>query len=111
MDPIRFIRDKAKRKLQRIVLPEGEDERILEAGFRIAREKIAKVLIIGRAEEIRKAIRKFGKYDEGMLEVIEPKGPGLIDRLADRFYEKRKHKNPDRGYYTTVAHRPVRWPS
>ena len=99
MDPIRFIREKAKKDLKKIALPESEDERVLEAGSHIAKNKIARIVFLGDAEDTKKKLRRFGKYDESMVDVIEPKSSELFNTLANRFYEKRKHKNPDRDYY------------
>jgi len=99
MDPIKIIRDKAKKHLKKIILPEGEDERVLEAGFRLARDRIAEILFFGNdAEEVKKKLRNLGKYDTKMIDVINPQAPEFFNTLADKFYEKRKHKNPDKDY-------------
>ncbi len=99
MDPISLIRAKAKKKIQKIVLPESDDERVVEAGHRIANEKIAKVIILGGEDAVRKKLEGFGRYDEELLRVIDPKASDVFDVLAERFYEKRKHKNPDKEFY------------
>ncbi len=62
MDPIRFIRERAKKDLKKIALPESEDERVLEAGSRIAKNKIARIVFLGNAEDTKKKLRRFGKY-------------------------------------------------
>ncbi|MBM3245095.1 MAG: phosphate acetyltransferase, partial [Candidatus Omnitrophica bacterium] len=46
MGVINEIREKAKSKLKTIVLPEFEDERILEAASIIEKEKIANVILL-----------------------------------------------------------------
>lgn len=99
MDPIKLIRDQAKKKLKKIVLPEARDARILEAGFSATREKLAKIVFLGDEKNIERQLKKFGKYDEGELEIINPKTSKLFDKLTDRFYEKRKHKNPDKSFF------------
>lgn len=102
MNPIKEIRDKAKKNIKKIVLPESEDDRILEAGFIAAREKIAKVVFLGAIEEVRNKIKKFGGYDEGFVEVIDPKSSELFGQLSERFYNKRKHKNPNKDFFTRL---------
>ena len=93
MDPIRLLREKAKKKLKKIVLPETEDKRILEAGFRIAKEGIARILFI--TDDIdctRCALAKLGKYDERAIEVVDPRRSHLFNRLVDGFCEKRRQR-------------------
>jgi len=103
MDPIKLIRERAKKDIRKIALPESGDERVLEAGFLAVKEKIAKILFLGDdIEGVKQKLRAFGKYDEGALEVVSPKASGLFDTLVDRFYEKRKHKNPKRSHYVKL---------
>jgi phosphate acetyltransferase len=99
MDPIKFIRERAKKDLKKIVLSEGEDARVLEASFRIIKDKIAKIVFLGHEIDIQKRLQKFGRYNKEMVEVINPGTSEYFDTLVDRFYEKRKHKNPNRGFY------------
>ena len=99
MDPIRLIKDKAKKDLKKIVLPESEDERVLEGGVRIMKDKIARIVFLGNEEDIRKRLRRFAGFDENMIEIIDPKSSEFFDALADRFYQKRKHKNPDKDFF------------
>ena len=96
MDPITLIREKAKKNLRKIVLPEFNDERVLEAGFKVAKEKIAKIVFLGNADEVKKSLLKFGRYDEKMIEIIDPKSSGILDTLAEGLYQKRKNKYPDK---------------
>lgn len=98
MDPIQLIRDKAKKNLKKIVLPESEDERVLEGGFYVLRDRIARIVFLGDAEDVRKKLRNFGRYDDSMVEIIDPKTSKFFDELLDRFYEKRKHKNTDKDF-------------
>ena len=45
---------RAKQDVKTIVLPEGEDERILKAAHLITAEKAAKVIILGDVESVEK---------------------------------------------------------
>jgi phosphate acetyltransferase len=99
MDPIKLIRDRAKKDLKKIILPESEDPRIIEAGYRIIKEKIARLIFLGDEKDVRGKLRNFGKYDENLVEIIDPKTSKIFNSLADRFYNKRKHKNPNKDFY------------
>lgn len=98
MDPIRFIRDRAKRDLKKIILPESNDKRVIEAGLGIAKDKIAKIVFLGNEESVQKKLKGSGQYDKTMIEIIDPKASELFEKMADRFYEKRRHKNTDRKF-------------
>lgn len=102
MNPIESLRDKAKRDLKKIALPEGEDARVLEGGFRVLRDKIAKIVFIGDEGGIRNRLPNFGKYDEGMVEIINPKTSKLFNVLVEKFYIKRKQKNPNKDFFVKL---------
>ena len=57
---IEAIRQSARRAPQRLVLPEGEDERVLEAAARIARDHLAEVSLLGAPARVREAARRSG---------------------------------------------------
>jgi phosphotransacetylase len=58
MDPIEIIRDRAKKELKKIVLPESEDERVFEAGLRLTREKNCPNSLSGECRIYSKEITK-----------------------------------------------------
>jgi phosphate acetyltransferase len=95
MDPLTLIREKAKRNLKKIVLPEADDARVLEAGFRVAAEKVAKVVFLGDIETAKKGLLKFGRYDENMIEIVDPKTSAAFDGLVKKLCQKRHSKYPD----------------
>lgn len=81
------IKDRAKKDIKTIVLPESMDARVVEAALKIAKEKIANVILIGRREEI----NKLG-YDISGITVIDPLNCRYTDELVEDLYEMRKHK-------------------
>lgn len=95
MNPIVSIREKAKKDLRKIVLPENDDARVLEAAFRAAQEKIAKLILLGDIGIVKKNMLRFGRYDEKMIEIIDPKASDLLDGLAKKLCQKRHNKYPD----------------
>ncbi|MBI5144513.1 MAG: phosphate acetyltransferase, partial [Candidatus Omnitrophica bacterium] len=82
------IRNKASRNPKRITLPESNDDRTLEAVDYILDKKIAKVILIGK-EEIVKKIRVKNLKD---LELVDPESHKDTERLISEYYELRKHK-------------------
>ncbi len=60
------IRAKAASDLQHIVLPEGEDIRTVQAAEMCAKDKIAKITILGSEEKIRELARQSGANLNGV---------------------------------------------
>ena len=92
------IRERAKKNLKRIVLPESEDERTMEAIDCILDNKIAKLVVVGD-DSVRKSIKS---KNTSYLEVIDPKTHKDIDKMAAEYYELRKLKGitPDEAHKT-----------
>ncbi len=85
------IFEEAKRELQRILLPEIEDHRVLKAAESLMRRKVVTPVLIGSKEEIRRRGRMAG-VDLNDLKYIDPSDAELIERFAKLYYEERKHK-------------------
>ena len=82
---------KAKQAGKTIVLPEGEDNRVLEAACKITKQKIAKIILLGNEEDIRSRASSEGFDIEG-IEIINPQTSDRLEKYADLFYELRKEK-------------------
>ena len=93
------IRDRASKNLKRIVLPESNDERPMEAARLILDNKISKLIVIGD-DSVRKKIKS---KNTSLLEVIDPKNYKDIERIAAEYYELRKLK----GMTLEEAHKTV----
>ena len=86
----RFIDEvisKAQSAYKTIVLPEGDDERVLDAARILTDKKIAKVILLGDVEKI----KAKGKNVEG-IQVIDPEKSDKLNQYAELFYELRKEK-------------------
>ena len=88
---IKKIIEKAKQNIKTIVLPEGEDERILDAAHRITEINAAKIIILGNENAIKDYFAKKGWSMKG-IEIIEPEKSPDLQKYADMFYELRKEK-------------------
>ncbi|MCX5665615.1 MAG: phosphate acyltransferase, partial [Candidatus Omnitrophica bacterium] len=88
MSILEQIRERAKKNLKRIVLPESEDARTMEAIECILDNKISNLVVVGD-DSVRKSIKS---RNSSYVEVIDPKGYKDIDRMAAEYYEIRKLK-------------------
>lgn len=88
---IQGIIDAAKVKQRNIVLPEGSDERVLEAANTINVEGIAKVIVLGDEQQIADIFSSKGWKLDGIT-VINPETSDKLQDYADTFYEMRKAK-------------------
>ncbi len=80
---------------KRIVLPESEDERILQAAEIILRRNIAKIVLLGEKSTILNRAGILG-VDLKDASFVNPLESGLKRRFAERFYELRKKKGMTR---------------
>ena len=83
--------DRASNDVKTIVLPEGEDERILAAAHYIAERKSAKLIILGEVDEIKAYFAKNNWSLEG-IEILKPEVSPMLDELTNLLYELRKEK-------------------
>ena len=74
---------------KRIVLTEGEDERVVKAAADVVARKIARVVLLGNAAEI-KAANPDVSLDG--IEIIDPKTSDKLGEYAELLYELRKAK-------------------
>lgn len=70
-----------------IVLCEGEDKRVVEAASVIVKEGIAKIILLGNADEI----AKFG-FDMSGVKIVDPKTDSNADKYAEVLYKAREGK-------------------
>jgi phosphate acetyltransferase len=85
------IRQRAAADPQRVVLPEGEDPRTIVAAATCAREKLARVTLLGGEEKIR-AGAKDANVDLGGVEIIDHRRAPDFDKVAALYHELRRAK-------------------
>jgi len=88
---IQQIIDAAKVNQRNIVLPEGSDERVLEAANTINQESIACITLLGDEQQIAEAFSSKGWSLDGIT-VINPETSEKLQEYADLFFELRKAK-------------------
>ncbi|HHU69070.1 MAG TPA: phosphate acetyltransferase [Thermoanaerobacterales bacterium] len=89
MNYIEQIRSKARSLNKTIVLPEGNDKRVVKAAEIITKEGIAKVVLLGDKDEIFKIAEGA---DLSNVEIINPKESPKLEEYALTCYEMRKEK-------------------
>lgn len=76
----------------RLVLPEGTEERTLKAARSIVDEKlVSELFLIGSDDAVSTAASKAGVKLDG-IKIIDPKKSEWLDSFAESYYEKRKAK-------------------
>jgi phosphate acetyltransferase len=92
--PIMFeyqLIERAKSKPQHVVLPEGEEERILRASEVLLRRKVCDITLLGNEQEIQQKIGSLGLDLEG-IKIVDPVNSEWLADFAKTYYELRKHK-------------------
>ena len=85
---------RAKEHKKHIVLPEGNDERILTAAAKLISQKIVDLTILGNKDEIKLTVQRLGlKLDLDKIKIIKPSESELYDDYVETLYELRKNKS------------------
>lgn len=91
MSVIEALVKKAQTVQRHLVLPEGQDLRVIVAAQRIVEEKVAKVTVIGTIKEIQKNCDAAG-IDQPLFESIDPMRSLLLEGFVTDFMEARAAK-------------------
>jgi len=84
----------AKKKIKHIVLPEGNDERILKATARLINEGIVILTLLGDPAEIAASVKRLGlDFDINRIRIIDPAHSDYYQDYVNTLYELRKNKN------------------
>ncbi|MBT0994394.1 phosphate acetyltransferase [Cellulomonas sp. DKR-3] len=83
--------DRARSDRRRIVLPEGNDDRILRAASTLLERGVADLTILGDEAAIRARSAELGLALDG-AQVIDPHDPAYVDRFAPEYARLRAHK-------------------
>lgn len=89
---INEIVKRAKANRQRIVLPEGNEERTLKAANQILTDEVADLILLGERDEILKSAVKFGLGNIDKATIINPVTSDKHEEYAQMLFELRKTK-------------------
>ncbi|RKX28979.1 MAG: phosphate acetyltransferase [Candidatus Zixiibacteriota bacterium] len=91
MNALDRIKDNARAKKRRVVLPEGTESRTIQAAKKIRSEEIAQVTILGDTKEI-EALAKEHSLNLDQVEVVNPAQSAYYNDFVSEFIEMRKAK-------------------
>ena len=83
---------RAKANKQRIVLPEGTEERTLKAADRLLAGGVADIILIGNPDEIHQLAAGFGLSHIGEATIVDPKNHAKKAAYADLLFQLRQKK-------------------
>ena len=106
MDLIKEIVSRAQANKQRIVLPEGTEERTLKAANQILTDEVADLILLGNRSEIEEAAKKWGLGNISKATIIDPATSPKKEEYAQLLFELRKKK----GMTIEEAHQKVQDP-
>lgn len=83
---------RAKAKNSHIVLPEGEDSRILQAAEYLLIRKVVNITLLGNEEKIRLQAKRLNLELPG-VQIIDPDNAAQREKYAEKYHQLRAHKN------------------
>jgi phosphate acetyltransferase len=83
--------ERARSQRKRIVLPEGNDDRILRAAGTVLKRGIADLVILGEPGDVRARATELG-VDLGEARLLSPFDPEHVHRFAEEYARVRAHK-------------------
>lgn len=92
MELIEQLVARAKANKQRIVLPEGTEERTLKAANQILTDEVADLILLGNVEEIETLAKKWGLGNIHRATIIDPATSEKAEEYAQMLCELRKKK-------------------
>jgi phosphate acetyltransferase len=104
MDLLDKLFDIARQRNRKIVLPEGDDGRIIAAAARLAREEIASPILLGSAEEI---TRLAGQHNLSLagVAIADPRSDARLQSYGSALSRFRESMTPSMA--TRLASKPI----
>ena len=106
MDLIADIRNKASKKIKRIVLPEGEEPRVLRAAQILQEKGLAEAVLLGDNDKIQAEANK-ADVDISNIECIDPAKSSRLVEFTDIYYNLRKHKGISESDARNIVQNPL----
>lgn len=96
----------SKQGIAHLVLPEGEDPRIVAGAVKAVQSGLAKITLLGQISKVEAAIVNAGG-ETSNFEILDPANSGLSDELASALLEVRKGKVADKGEALKAIENPL----
>ena len=91
MNFIDTIKERAKKDIKTIVLPETEDVRVLKAAETVIKEGFAKIILVGNEETTKKLAKENNINIEGIT-IVNPTTSDKYEEYSNKFFELRQKK-------------------
>ncbi len=89
---MRWMTNRARRKLARVVFSEGHNETIMRAAAQLVEERICKPILVARPSRLTELAAEFGVDLEGVEVVFAPEADDLRGSFAATLFGKRGRK-------------------
>ncbi|UCD63948.1 MAG: phosphate acetyltransferase [Candidatus Zixiibacteriota bacterium] len=106
MDTLSIIKEKARQKRRRVVLPEGTEPRVIMAAKKIVSDRLAGVTLLGDPAEITRLAGEHG-LDLSTVEVINPTESPDFEGYAADFMKLREKKGITEDEARATVARPL----
>jgi len=107
MELLERIKQNARKYNQRIVLPEGYEERTIKAADIAIEEELAQIILIGDPEEIKSHAAKLGLKNISRATVVNPLKHERKEHYVDMMVELRKSKGLTREEASRLIEDPL----
>lgn len=92
---IKSLLEKTKQNIKTIVLPEGEDERVLTAAHIVSEMQAAKLIILGDEVQIKQFFAQ-NNWNMNNIEIVTPETSPKLSEYTELLYNLRKEKGLSR---------------
>src|SRR6202790_4671683 len=103
---IEKLKARARASPQRVVLPEGEDPRVVAAAAAVTREGFAKITLLGRKQIIGSVAADLHVALEGVA-IEDPAASPRAEAFAQMYYERRRARGISLDEARDIARRPL----
>jgi phosphate acetyltransferase len=107
MDLIESIEARAKGNLQRIILPEGTEERTLKAADAVTAKGTAKIILMGNKAKISEMAAQFGLKNMAKMTVVDPENNPDAQKYIDLLVQLRQKKGMTVEQATQLVKNPL----
>ncbi len=107
MDLLQKIKENAKSYNKRIVLPEGTEERTLQAADILLEEGIAQIILIGNPDKVNSEAARLGLKNLDKATIINPEKHEKMEAYAEMLVELRKKKGMTMEQAMTLVQDPL----
>ncbi len=107
MNLLESIIERAKADKQRIVLPEGTEERTLRAADLILSDELADIILLGDEQSIKDLAEKYGLPNIKKATIVNPKEHSKKTEYTDMLWELRKKKGMTKEQAAKLAEEPL----